>query len=280
VDSEEDKGMKLLVGGIIKYRQSVALGEVPDCHIRHLGKLSLSNLEVSWCWILDDLLSSELKIDCGLPDYEKTFINLNDSGPFYSRDQFKNIEPADRLSIFRRMAFLRNLLRERALLEGVDALVSIDSDICPAAGLLQQLVSAGKPWVSALVDNSALMNREHDPELWRMRGEQCPHDYLKLFNVMNLQEAEPGNFITTRPSDMPDLINGGECDATGAVCLYSRELLEAARWEEHMAGEDIGFSLNARRAGYKAHYIPLLCDHLMNEQRLNTHLQNCDICKR
>ena len=268
--------MKLLVGSAIKDRHAIT-----DCFMRHLRALDTAYLDISWFWIIcqesdrwADLYKVERLID--LPGMNSLI--LCDSGPFYSRDIVNKNGDEHRLQAFRRMAFLRNLLRERALYEGVDALVSIDSDICPPPDLLQRLVAADKPWVAALVDNSAMMNKERDPELWRMKGETPQQGYMPLFNVMNLEETEDpeARFITRHFA--PELTNGGECDATGAVCLYSRELLQASRWESHMAGEDIGFSLNAKRAGFKAHYIPLLCDHLMNEQRLEAHLQNCDTC--
>jgi hypothetical protein len=266
--------MKLLVGGLITDR-----GDITDCFIKHIIRLSQSLPDITWFWIIcipnDGSVKkweSEIRY-LSLLDH----IIYRDEAPPYSRDSINKNGDGYRLSVFRRMAFLRNLLRERALYKDVDALVSIDSDICPPIDLLQRLVAANKPWVSALVDNSAPMNREHDPELFRMKGEAPEHGCLPLFNVMNLEEAEPGLFITNHFA--PDLINGGECDTTGAVCFYSRKLLEAARWQEHMAGEDIGFALNARRAGFKAHYMPLKCDHLMTEQRLAVHLQNCDICR-
>jgi len=169
------------------------------------------------------------------------------------------------------MAFLRNILRERALMERVDALVSIDSDICAPPDLARKLVAADHPWVAALVDNSAIKDKERDQELVRMRGGE--RQYTRpCFNILNF-----GQDGTHRIA--PDMVSGGEADYTGATCLYSRTLLERAAWTCDKSGEDGGFSRQAQAAGYRARYLPILCDHLMTPERLAAHKENCDLCR-
>jgi cell division protein FtsB len=40
-----------------------------------------------------------------------------------------------------------------------------------------------------------------------------------------------------------------------------------------------GFSRQAQVAGYRARYLPILCDHLMTPERLAAHQGNCDVCR-
>lgn len=269
--------MRLLIGSPIHERD-----EITKCYFRHLRSLDLTGVEVSWCFVLDR--PPQTLRGRPLPSLECTsIIEVFDGCDGYTRQwDWENGNQH-----FRRMAFLRNLLRERALMEQVDALISIDSDICVPPDLVQKLAAAGKPWVSALVDNSALLNKgEADPELKRMRGERP--DYMgksSIWNVMKFifnihdetQTPIPAHYNAVKGE--LDFERGDDCDLAGAVCLYSRELLEKCRFAWAKQGEDIGFGLAAREAGYRASYLPIVCDHLMTPARLAAHKARCDLCR-
>lgn len=273
--------MKILLGGLLHDR-----GAITECYLRHLRELDLSGLEVSWFFICDGLCpelenwlwetrgcTAEERKRNGLIQAvagDKAWVHVGDDGPHWEREP--EGEEKGRPE-FRRLAFLRNVLRERALMEEVDALISIDSDICVPPDLIQQLVSARHMWVSAVVDNSATRDGSADQDLVRMTGGER-HFRSPCFNLGDFGGDERDRL--TRVS--PDLVNGGEVGSTGAVCLYSREILGQAHWVWDGRGEDIGLAVQLHRQGVRARYIPVLCDHLMTEARLTAHKESCELC--
>lgn len=259
--------MRLLIGSLIHDRE-----EITACYLRHLGALDLSGIEVSWLFVCDNPGTMPTPdYLCRLPSGAKCVHIMDDVGVRADHWEREAREGGHPRPEFRRLAWMRNMLRGRAIMEQVDGLVSIDSDICAPPDLVQRLAAADRPWVSALVDNSARINRE-DPELARMRGEK-ENGGRRVYNVSDLDEE--GEIIRLAP----DLEAGGECDATGAVCLYRRDLLEAVSWRWHGAGEDIGLANAAKAAGFRGHYLPEICDHLMTEARLAAHKETCALCR-
>ena len=272
--------VKVLIGGLIHDR-----GQITDCYLRHLRELDVSGMEVRWFFIGDGLCPEleEWLYDtrgCTREEGERNqliqstlgrgaWIHVNDDGPHWSRSRVKRDDVEGRPE-FRRLAFLRNILRERAIMEDVDALISIDSDICVPPDLVQRFAETGKPWVSALVDNSARRDGNGDQELVRMGGGERTYNHP----CYNICERDPA----TRRI-LPDFVNGGEAWATGAVCFYSRELLGRAHWVWDKGGEDFGFSDMAKTAGYRARYLPVVCDHLMTPERLAAHMETCALCQ-
>lgn len=253
--------MRVLIGGLLHDR-----GEITDCYLRHLGVLDLNGIEVSWFFVVDGVGQWKARIPEGANG-----VLMKDNGPWWIREpRGQNDERQE----YRRLAFMRNVLRERALMERVNALVNIDSDICAPGDLLQRMAAARAPWVSALVDNCAVRNGlrgDADPELARMKGEAVPVG-RHAFNIMDFDAGGR----TARVS--PDLLNGGEADITGAVCWYSADLLGRVSWRWHINGEDVGFAVEATAAGYRARYLPVICDHLMTQERLALHKEACTLC--
>jgi len=256
--------VKVLIGGLIHDR-----GDITECYLRHLQELDLSGVEVRWFFVVDGSGQEWEDIHYWQNCLPGWFTFISDNGPHWSRSRVKRGDVEVRPE-FRRLAFLRNILRERAIMEEADALVSIDSDICVPSDLVQRFAEAGKPWVSALVDNSAQRDGNGDQELVRMGGG------LRTYNhpCYNICERDP----KTRRI-LPDFVNGGEAWSTGAVCFYSRELLGRARWAWDKGGEDFGFSDMAKTAGYRARYLPIVCDHLMSAERLEAHKETCALCR-
>jgi hypothetical protein len=265
--------VRVLIGGLLHARESPALGAQATCYLRHLKALNLFGHEVSWCFVLDGP-HLEYAIDALMLPRVST-ITVESDGEHYTRGR----EPGhDFTPEFSRLAFLRNLLRERALHEDVEALVMIDSDICVPPDLVQRFVakrvSGREPWVSALVDNGATMNGKLDPDLDRMRG-KVP-DYSRRTQAFNVMDWVCKEGETPFPVHVkPDFENGGHADIMGAVQFIDIGVLHDARWEATQWGEDIGF---AQQWGYRGCYLPVVCDHLMTEARLATHLKQCPLC--
>jgi len=121
---------------------------------------------------------------------------------------------------------LRNLLAERASQTGRD-LLSVDSDVIPAPDVLQRLIKADKDIVSALVNN---------------------HPVTQAFNAMWLDGDR------FHRDGAGDLHNKGliQCDLTGACYLIKHKVLAAGvRYEADKHGEDAGFCLNVKKAGFE-----------------------------
>ena len=249
--------MRLVIGGLIHNR-----GEITECYLRHLLALDLTGIEAQWFFVCDGHRDS-----WQLPRGSE-YVSVIDYGPRWTREPRDNDDPRPE---YRRLAFLRNIMREKLLAAEADALVSIDSDICAPVDLVQRLVGAQSPWVAALVDNSAVRDKHNDQELIRMAGGER-HYRRPCFNILNIPEG-----MTERVN--PDWSEGGYSDATGAICLYSRPLLERVAWSWYSCGEDIGFSLAANAEGYRARYLPILCDHLMTQERLALHKECCELCR-
>jgi hypothetical protein len=267
--------VRILIGGMLHARESPALGEHAACYLRHLKALNLDGHEVSWCFVLDGP-HLEYAIDAMMLSRVST-LTVESDGEHYTRGR----EPGhDFTPEFNRLAFLRNLLRERALHEDVEALVMIDSDICVPPDLVQRFVAKRvvdrEPWVSALVDNGATMNGKLDPDLDRMRG-KVP-DYSRrtqAFNIMDWVRKEGEEPFPVHVK--PNLRDGGRADIMGAVQFIDADYLQTGRWEGTRWGEDIGFAQNLGRR--KGCYLPVMCDHLMTEARLELHRKECPLCQ-
>ena len=240
--------MKIVAGGILRDRWTVG------AYLQAMAALDTGGHEVTWAWVLDDTPADLVRA------YVSDAVTLevrNLPGPIYNR---QGGMPQERNRLHARLACLRNLLREVALQAGADALFSVDSDILPPPETLVRLVDCGRPWVAALVRNSATS------EAW---------------NVYHLLHPEQGglinHFLPTGTNPKGETWPGPEgCGhdprnaaktpdlCAGAVCLYHREVLEKARWKAtaHGAGEDTGFGLEAFAASYYAWYLPIVCRHL------------------
>jgi hypothetical protein len=141
---------------------------------------------------------------------------------------------------FEYMARLRNRLVELAIEGGYDYFFSLDSDIVlPKYGLVKLLhYSQTHPGII-----SPSVNMVPNGTAW---------------NVMTWSNPLYPGFANR---DKPVLT--GRADVIMAAMLLDRSALEC-RWEAHMAGEDVGFCLNAESRGIKRWWYPeVRCQHLM-----------------
>jgi hypothetical protein len=251
-DDEVDP-VKIAVGGILHNRWTV------PAYLDAMAALDTRGHTAQWLWAIDGAWHP---LDLGLTTDRfprLATVSLDCALPHYCR------EPGEKEHLHRvysRLALLRNMLREATLDLDCDALLSVDSDILPPPETLQLLVNSGENWVGALVRNSAL-----DPHCWNvfhLRDIETQGGLLQHFRAAGDGadgEAWPAmqawRFDPRDPTQTQDL-------ATGAVCLYRRPILCDARWEADRRGrqEDIGFAMNAARAGYRAAYMPIRCKHL------------------
>lgn len=219
----------------------------------HLAALDLEGLQVSHAFVLDGLGSTAAGAHRLLlqafPD--ASLMMLHDQDPRMSEVRRERATVGD---LYRRMAWVRNHLRARALFEGADFLLSIDGDILPPPSLLQRLVAEDRPWCAGLVCNTP------------------PPDDCWAWNVMDFT-SDARRHVHFRP----DLERGGPCEITGAACLYRQDFLERIWWAPDPAGEDVGLGRLARQAGLRGWYLPVVCEHLMVEEQLSAHRERCPL---
>ncbi len=229
--------MRIAVGGIAHDRWTV-----PEW-LSALRALETGEHEIEWCFVLDGYSPPA---ELGEHEHIAQVLGLA-SLQSYRR---QGGTPESCRSQYSRLALLRNMLADMALGLGCDALLSVDSDIVVPPDLLVQLVETGMPWAAGLVRNSAT-----NPAAW---------------NVWAAIEEDPlrvRRFVPPIYAGGAILLQQGESLAAGAVCLYSADLLRAARWSSNAEGlqEDVCFAAEAFRAGYRAAYIPVVCKHLTIE---------------
>jgi hypothetical protein len=144
------------------------------------------------------------------------------------------------ISKFEYMTRLRNRLVEFALEGDYDYFFSLDSDIVlPKYGLMKLLYyMRTHPGIC-----SPSVNMVQDGVAW---------------NVMNW--SNPSFPMVANRTTIPQ---AGRADVIMAAMLLDRTGLEC-RWEAHMAGEDVGFCLDAESRGIHRWWYPdVRCQHLM-----------------
>jgi hypothetical protein len=239
--------MRIAIGGILHDRWTV------PAYLEAMEALDLGGIEYVWTWVLD----GQFDVPVELPGNSPFVAAVDLPGPQYAR-QGGNAEA--RVLVHRRLACLRNILRELAIEADCEALFSVDSDVIVPANTLRRLVDTAKPWAAALVHNSP------DGRAWnvfRVTDIETQGGFAHHFAAMG--DGVKGEWPGREGAGWDPRDNQKtECLGAGAVCLYRRDLLQAARWEAHPrgGGEDLGFALNAFAAGYRAWYLPILCRHL------------------
>jgi len=244
-----DSGEYVIVGGMIRGRQ-----EITRCYLKHLGAIDTGlPFRIQWAFLLDNPEGWEPDMIREYLPGQVWFWLIQDKQPPYQHIHGAPIAPHAK-----RMAGLRNSFCRMAKGSNCIGLVNIDSDIMVPRDLLSRLLEKDA-WRAALVDNAI---------------DEFPRG--KYYNAFNLGTTAGGTVI---PRHEPiDTGAGGTCDCTGAVCYYPKRLLQAAKFEGHFMGEDVGFAIQANSAGYRAEYLPILCDHLMTEKLFTEHIQRCPIC--
>ena len=229
--------MRVAVGGIIHPRWTVAP------YLEAMHKLQAGPHTIVPCWVADGEVA-------GANAY------LVDDRPRYNR------ETADTETLrqtYERLGTMRNMLAQIALGLDCEALLSVDSDIIVPETLLVNLAEANHPWVGALVPNSPTNRRVWNVFHYLERDGLCQHFEPVGVGADGVEwprygvwHCDPRDTMMVR-----DL-------AVGAVALYSREILLRARWHSNGRGhqEDLGFAADAFAAGYRAAYVPVVCEHL------------------
>ncbi|HUT62135.1 MAG TPA: hypothetical protein VNA25_30215 [Phycisphaerae bacterium] len=245
--------MRVAIGGIVHDRWTI------EPWFRSLERLDTTGLELRWAFVCDERISKwQTPLPIG-PAVEGAVVEVTIPGPHYNRSRENGrIE-------YGRLATMRNILAETALGLGCDGLLSVDSDIAAPSRLLQDLVGSQKDWAAGLVRNSP------DGRYWnvfKLREVATQGGLVSHFRPLpvaqeRMQVGGGSGGREPRSGDPHDPTHEA-CLAAGAVCWYSRDLLLAARWQTDARGrqEDVGFALEAFRAGYRAWYVPTICKHL------------------
>jgi hypothetical protein len=136
---------------------------------------------------------------------------------------------------------LRNQLVTTALNMNADYFFSLDSDILLPPGGLQKMLDYAQTHQGVI--SPAVNMSEHDT----------------AWNTMSwIDPYHPA--MATRPVKYP---KGGQVDIVMAAMLLDRKGLEA-EWVSHTQGEDVGFSLDARRKEIPLWWMSNLhCQHVM-----------------
>lgn len=251
---------RVLVGAVLHMTERSHRMACFEPWLAHLAALETRDLDVRYCFVLDGLgAGCERRVRNLLwATFPTPTLIAVDSPDLRMSEQRRARRSGG--PMFRHMAFVRNLLRERALDEQVDFLFSVDGDIVVHAGLLQRLVGEDRAWVSALIPNTE------------------PPDVPYAWNILDFSEDRIRAFHIEPSGAAADF--GGPCDVTGAVCLYRRDVLRAARWENDPQGEDVGFGRLASAAHLRAWFLPLVAGatHLVTDQVRGEHIRTCPTC--
>lgn len=260
---------RVLIGACLHTPPGSLRARVFPAWLAHLQALDLEGVEARYAFVLDKVESHHAgphrRLLEAFPGASLLWV-MDDDLPRPEAQPRPEVRPMSEVRRLRRevgdgyarMAFLRNLLRERALLEGADFLFSVDGDIMVPSNLLRAVVAEDRPWVSGLVCN--------------VPPEDIPGWECWAWNVLNFTADLRRHFHIA-----PDLEKGGPCDVTGAVALYRHDLLQAARWAPDPGSEDDGFARLAKAAGFRGWYIPQVCGHLMTPALAEAHQKACGL---
>jgi len=269
---------RVLLGAVLHLPPGSHRAAAAGAWARHLAALELGDHDVTCCFVIDGGYDgAELDSIPGCVGEVAAFMDRPGFGlhlirlatltnvPGY-RDPHMPEARGDRRvgdTVYRHMAYVRNLLRERALHERADFLLSVDGDVLVPPGLLVDLVAQDRPICAALVCN------EPDGPTAKSPQERYAWNVLDF-----LADRTRAHHL----GQQTDFRLGGPCDVTGACCLYSYDALKKAKWAPDPAGEDIGFCRIARGAGFRAWYRPTVCPHMMTPGMLEAHRASCSTC--
>jgi len=162
--------------------------------------------------------------------HEKEYLAIN-------IDTYKmKFKPDKRLAgyrndIYTRLAELRNYMKFKI---DTDYYLSLDSDIIIQSHTLIELLNAQKDIIASVINNDSILR---------------PYESYPNIRTNLLKDGQQG---ITHYMDFPqDSIV--EVGYTGAIYLLSKAVCENKniKYEFHVQGEDIPFSINARNEGYK-----------------------------
>ena len=135
------------------------------------------------------------------------------------------------------LANLRNIIREVAIAQDVDYLLSVDSDIILHPDTLKRLLNHRVGSVAALIDNG-----------------------FGTYNYLSYNETK-NKFYRERESPSKSIFPVG---LTGACCLYSKKSLIEGHFFVGRTGEDEGMALSLKSAGIQMYVDGTLkLEHIM-----------------
>ena len=146
------------------------------------------------------------------------------------------------------MASLRNALRKEVLVRNADHFFSLDSDILlPNEHAVQDMIhEAAHESYDAV---APLVDMEKNPGM-----SQPAYNFMRIDRHGVMGERFPLPAAPFLPF---------QADVIMAAMLLNKKA-QCVPWANHLQGEDIGWSLNARRMGIKVGVEPLVrCDHRM-----------------
>lgn len=163
---------------------------------------------------------------------------------------------------YRHLAQLRNRILQYVSSSDADFLFSVDSDIMVKPDTLKKLLSHDKDIVSSLIWNGYIKNPSN-PYLYPnilIRKENNTFTHVSNWYVKNAPVLTESKLI--------------EIDATGAICLISKEVASNTQYGFHSQGEDIFWSIDCKNKGYKLHCdLSAYCEHLMSEELLEKYIE-------
>lgn len=160
------------------------------------------------------------------------------------------------------LSVLRNKLLEYAS-KNTDYLLSVDSDILVKPDVIHKLLSANKDICASLIWNGYLHNSEK------------PYLYP---NILSYDENKILKHVSNyHVKNAPTLSESKilEINATGAVCLMSKDICRVTKYSWHNQGEDMFWSEDCQSKGYKLYVdCQAFSYHIMSEKHLELYLQD------
>lgn len=187
-------------------------------YLRHLEALEYPSQALSFHFIANDCTDNTKGILYEFKHAWEGYGTHVEDSVCVDQVNFHRVEQDTRVDSVRQrtypiLANLRNALFEKAVHDGVDYVLSVDTDILVPPDLLQRLLAHQKDVVAALISNGI-----------------GAHNYL-------LRSLSGG--LVKDPNPPVELF---QVALTGAVCLYSRYACEIGRFRADKLGEDAGFA--------------------------------------
>lgn len=176
-------------------------------------------------------------------------------------------DPMHRAKVYPMLANLRNIISDKTKTEW---LFSVDSDIMLLPDTLEKLLTQAQQNDYKML--SALICNGHVYADTLNKQAQFAVDKVKPTFYSNIMWHDANNNLIHVPKRYWNGIL--EVHMTGAVCLYHRDVFKKARFKDHPMGEDIPFSEDVLKLGYK-----IYCDcdiqlpHCMNLDLLDKYIK-------
>jgi hypothetical protein len=163
--------------------------------------------------------------------------------------------------IYEWLCKIRNRIFKKCNELNCDFLLSVDSDILITPTIINDLLETEKDICSSLIWNGTLY-----------AGIENAYKYPNILRYENGRYIHIVNYYVKNPKKSPKdkLI---EVDATGAVCLISREVCKNTYYKNHIQGEDLGWAEVCKEKGYKMYCLPYcFSQHVMDKSLLHLYV--------